>query len=866
LTGRNEELAAIEAAVRDPDSCGVVVRGAAGVGKSRIAQEALARATDTGCVTRWAVATSSARGVPLGAFASWVSAEMDTLQLVRGVVEALTSTSGDASVVIGVDDVYLLDDLSAFVLHQIVRRRAAKVLLTVRDGEPIPVGVQEIWSCGAFDRIDLQPLSFEETGNLLRKALGGPVDPAASHRLWSLTRGNALYLHHVVEQEVSDGRLVNELGCWRLRGSMAVAPALAELIECRIGALASAVSDVIDILAVGEPVDVRALIRLTDTAAVEAAEARGLITVGDWDGGVKARLAHPLYGEIRRERAPATRLRRLRGVVADMIASGEDRDEPRILVRRASLALDSDLPPDPELFLSGSRSAVQLLDTPLAERLSHAAILAGGGMQAQIQYGYCMVWQGRAVEAQHLLSTLVESSTTDLERAQIATLQGHNLFWTLRQPASAEAVLDDAEATVENPLAARILAAERAAFHADLGRPQFAVDTASTALAGSLPDEHAALACWGLVGGLALLGRADELGSVAARGHRAATTAPNGGVLRNGLSYRHMIGLKLAGHLLAAEEVAREAWRDTDDTWFPQGGQVHLGQAQLARGHVTEALGRLQQAHLVLASCGEMGGWPFRCRLGLTQALAWSGDAAAARRAMTDLDTNLHPGLLFLTTELTLAKAWVAAVEGSLTEAVRLSRAAATDAAQAGQPAYEVLAWQTAAQFGDASGAARLTELTHIVEGPRAPLAAQFATALHTADGNELASLSHQFEKIGDLIAAIDTAAHAALTFRRQDRRGTALTYSTRAQTLAQHCGATTPALRQAAQPLPLSDREREIITLLAQGHSTRDVATRLTLSTRTIEGHIYRAMAKTGTTNRNQLTALLTPHARPDE
>jgi DNA-binding CsgD family transcriptional regulator len=36
-------------------------------------------------------------------------------------------------------------------------------------------------------------------------------------------------------------------------------------------------------------------------------------------------------------------------------------------------------------------------------------------------------------------------------------------------------------------------------------------------------------------------------------------------------------------------------------------------------------------------------------------------------------------------------------------------------------------------------------------------------------------------------------------------------------------------------------------------------VAERLTLSTRTVEGHIYRAMARTGTASREELAALLT-------
>ena len=77
-------------------------------------------------------------------------------------------------------------------------------------------------------------------------------------------------------------------------------------------------------------------------------------------------------------------------------------------------------------------------------------------------------------------------------------------------------------------------------------------------------------------------------------------------------------------------------------------------------------------------------------------------------------------------------------------------------------------------------------------------------------------------------------------------------------QALAERCGASTPALRQAAQPLPLTDREREIVSLLGQGLPSRAIAERLTLSIRTVEGHIYRAMAKTGTTNRDELALLL--------
>lgn len=67
-----------------------------------------------------------------------------------------------------------------------------------------------------------------------------------------------------------------------------------------------------------------------------------------------------------------------------------------------------------------------------------------------------------------------------------------------------------------------------------------------------------------------------------------------------------------------------------------------------------------------------------------------------------------------------------------------------------------------------------------------------------------------------------------------------------------------TPALRHAADRLPLTDREREIVMLLSSNLSTPAIADRLTLSRRTVENHIYRAMTKTGVTNREELAALL--------
>ena len=201
----------IEAALSAPVGAGILVCGAAGVGKSRIAREALSAIASQGGKTRWTVGSSSALAIPLGAFTAWApSGVSDTVQLLQGVIESLTAAPSATEVVVGVDDAHLLDDLSTFVVHQIVQRGAAKVILTVRDDEPIPTATQEIWKVGQFDRLDLQQLSLVETATLLSATLEGSVDSDAVQRLWKLTRGNALYLLNIVEQEVADGRIVHE--------------------------------------------------------------------------------------------------------------------------------------------------------------------------------------------------------------------------------------------------------------------------------------------------------------------------------------------------------------------------------------------------------------------------------------------------------------------------------------------------------------------------------------------------------------------------------------------------------------------------------------------------------------------------------
>jgi predicted ATPase len=199
--------------------------------------------------------------------------------LVRQASEALLVGAGRAGVVVGVDDAHLLDEFSAVLVHQLVLRRAAGVVLTLRTGETAPDAVTALWKDGHLPRLELDPLSQTETAMLVEARLGGPVDSVAARQLWSITRGNALYLRQLVDGELESSRLHQVAGVWRWLGEAELSPGLVELVSTRIGRLPDAQRDVVQVLAFGEPLGVSLLAGLTDAVAVEQVEARGLIEV-----------------------------------------------------------------------------------------------------------------------------------------------------------------------------------------------------------------------------------------------------------------------------------------------------------------------------------------------------------------------------------------------------------------------------------------------------------------------------------------------------------------------------------------------------------------------------------------------------------
>ena len=80
-----------------------------------------------------------------------------------------------------------------------------------------------------------------------------------------------------------------------------------------------------------------------------------------------------------------------------------------------------------------------------------------------------------------------------------------------------------------------------------------------------------------------------------------------------------------------------------------------------------------------------------------------------------------------------------------------------------------------------------------------------------------------------------------------------------RSARLAAECeGARTPALVAGTESTPLTRREREVAELAARGATSRDIAEKLFVSSRTVENHLQRAYEKLGVRGRTELADAL--------
>jgi DNA-binding CsgD family transcriptional regulator/tetratricopeptide (TPR) repeat protein len=859
LTGRDSEFASIHRALSGVGKySGAVIIGAAGVGKTRLAREVLARAEASGERTYWIVGTQSARQLPLGAFTASISETItDPVSEVRRVINSFATQQCQRRVLIGIDDAHLLDALSAHVVHQLAQARGTRLLVTVRTGGEEPDAITALWKDDLLARLDLEPLSASDSHRMIETTLGGAVDSRSAKRFWKLTGGNALFLRQLLKDQIAARAIRQVAGVWMWDERVAVSDSIAALVGRQLSRLTPDVALVVDTLSQYEPLPVDLLCDLVHRRDLEAAEQANVVTVERSGSKLIARLAHPLFGELRRAAASEMYLSRIRGKLAQRLAKEPDADV-HATVRRALLALESDLPPDPHLFLEAARFAMTLLDLDLSDRFATAAADAGASEAVERLRAISLAGRGHGDQAEVILAGI---GRDDPDGHHWATVRAANLIWNLGRPRQASAILDGLASMPESVAEQAERVAIESCVDAVMARCETAGEKARAALSSpTLPDFHAMLASIALTIAQGALGRIDDITDVVTEAIDRAITSFQASPMRFWYGGVYARACRLSGRIDECVRSAKQLSESARD--IPGLAYANLaflqGHAELARGEIPAAVKLLHEA---LAGAEKhsvtTGLRPASC-FALAEAHAKLGQPDAAQDAINEAQQCVPADYLFMQTGLAVASGWALATGGYLTDAISKVRAAGEDARKRNQPTHELACLQVAAQWGDTSGATRAGELANELPLPLANAVARHTESLLADDGEGLLAAAADYRALGDRAAAADVAAQAAVAFSRNQQRKRSLYAASLTQQLATDCGGLcTPALRNPIGQ-PLTDRQREIIELVAAGLSNKEIADRLVTSVRTVEGHVYRAYQRVGAGSREELVEML--------
>lgn len=862
LVGRDDELDLIEERLAEASNPGVVIAGPAGVGKTRLVNELLARRRTRGDDSVRLVGSRSAAHIPFGAFAPVLpdgerSADSPATFLRRAAEHI---AANELTVV--VDDAHDLDDASAALVHQLAEAAAGPLILTVRTGETVPDAVEKLWKEGLATRIDLAALSRAEVEQLLGEVLGGSVDGSLVQYVWTASQGNPLYLRELVVGAQEAGALSSAAGMWRMLGRPATPPRLRELVERRLALLDEAQRGALELLAVADTIGMRLFEDLVGSSVLEQLERRDLVTVAADGRRRNVRLVHPLHGEVLREAMPVSRNASLQRTLARSI-EGSGRRRRGDATRAAALLLAADGRADLDALERAVTESLLVHDPGLLEHVARAGLDAGGGLRFTRLLAETMRWQGKPEEAERLLAEVDLAAIDDEEEvALMAMVRADCLFRALGRREQAIALLEMTAEHVTEPAWLAEMDALRGVFDATTGLIPQAIERLMPHAASPVP-RVVLTALPGLVPALAMAGRYDEAIDFADRGFALATSVGPQPMLSDpGLHLiTRCIALCDAGRLAEADATGQlgydwslETGSVAGQAWFA----LVLGFTASSQGRLSEALHNLREAANGFADLAEPG--LRRLALGsAAEAAGARGDAAVGTDLLAQMDAIGHVSVAIGDIQVTRGRAWVDVARGRIHEAREQLRRASDEGIDAGISGLASFALHDLVRLRDAEYATvRMERLRGVVQGLLHPIRADHAAAMVGEDGAALDDVSQRFEDLGAVLWAAEAAADAAAAHRKNRANRLATASSVRSAALARQCeGASTPALPTAAErdgPGTLTRREEQIARLAAAGATSKQIASELFLSVRTVDNHLQRVYTKLGVSGRSEL------------
>lgn len=864
LSGRSGVVKDVLRCLRDREPGALIVAGP-GAGKTAVLK-AVQVELQRQCPVIRLTATPALAAVPFGALAPYLaqlpSHDLDSYSAVAAAVAAKLRAEPDLPLFV-IDDAHSLDRATVQLVAQATATGSARLLATCRPGALIPPELLALWDDGIIAKFELPPLSREEVHQVCEQVLRADVSAWVSELFAELTEGNPLMLMSLIDSARSAGSIGQRRGTWVLLSSpdLGAVPA-ADLVDCQFRAMSSEEKTAAAVVALAGPLPLGEFLRFTGPRVVDALETAGIISVPrDHDRIVRP--ASPIIGEIIRRRVPAGRSASLRASLSAFPWKGAVHPDAFLNQLRWSLA--AGLPVASPELLRGAAAANIALDAATALQAAGAIGEDRFLSDARIQLAYANYILGRSEASARYLRAAQPlrygrpSYLAALLAARLGPLAPRLEF--PRVPDSGGAPPSDpddqrwASPTVD--LAVTLLLEGwdgrgpelerrlRSLIGATEGNPEVRIPAASR-----LAE------LWTAQGRISA---GLEIGREAWRSVREAGLALP--LVYEDVLARHCLNLARAGEWEEMTAALNDYREGPSSRLLYSGGLLHLlrGYSRLRQGRIPESLCELLLAVEELRNVDPWKLLAFAHAVTAYAAAVLGRPADAAEQVLAFHSTEFRePAMLGL-----LANAYCAAAEeiGDADGAAarnELDRVA-SEARRRGLRAVETDIRRLSLRDGDTAAAAALAASSSAVEGPEARLLQTYALAVASSDSAALVALSDQALEGGYALLALEAARQAAHLLRDDGERAKLHAVQRKQHRLVVAAGMSghmniIPGENRA----DLTAREAEILRLVAAGATNAEIATQLTLSRRTVEGHLHHVFGKLGVTRRSGLATVL--------
>ncbi|WP_146073249.1 LuxR family transcriptional regulator [Arthrobacter sp. N199823] len=853
-------------------SRGVLLVGARGAGKTWMLGQILDALGAESATIRLS-ASKALAAIPFGAVNARVGANLarsnDYYDVLNGLLDQIhAALQSSKRVFLIVDNSEFLDSQSAAIIMQVVMSSEAKLIVVDQHGSHNSQ-LRELWRNGYLTRFELGPLNSDDVRQILEETLGGQIAGPTVHYLASRSVGNPLVLKGLISGAQEEGSLRQINGVWILDHPADLMGSESwEFMQMDLQNLPEGSRRIIEILALAGSLPMDLVLELSSPEAVDDIHQRDLVEIGPGPA-LLMHLSRPATAAPIRAIVPIGRSRRLLAEVSQLLPA-TSHPSPEEIINIARWTLDCGLTLDDD-------------------RLLEAAIHANQLMRPKDALQFCAM----SVGSEHLPALLAEgaialSNQNKLTQARSQALLAFELAMT---PAAAATALravhlshfseldyeEKLNHVLENfHLRFGMVPTDKAVTRADIDVlivvAMRDVTLGNSAAATAVIEEVLKHPLTQNASDMVLLKslQAEVLGAVGKMSQAVALAGEILAIMERPEGFpRPDISLLAYTRAVAAViydggwDLARVALEPAvfvnTDLMLVSGGLRDLAAATMAcrRGHFEESLPALRSAAVALADYDPWSVRPTALAL-LAYALVMHGDLVGSQEQLARYALLNQRSGKFHELEASAYAAAAQVMTGQNELGLARLRSLQRECRSRGFTGIELAVLSLLVRVGDGTAIPRLSEVASLLDSGSKEFFVEWSQAMASQNPEALDRASVVAMDYGFDLIAVELATHALNKLHHSGKVHKSRKSATKVVAMREKMpGLVSPVFDTIEAP-KMTRREHQIALLVAQGESNNSIATRLHVSLRTIEGHLYRTFIKLDIQSREQLASLI--------